>query len=388
MTRSRSVLATTAALLLAVGAVIASLVTGAGAQAATSTLCQSQTASVSGGTYIVQNNEWGSSAPECITTDGSADFTVANSSISNATNGAPGGYPSIYQGCHWGACSAGGLSTSPVQASAITAGKVTTGWSTTQTGSGAYDVAYDIWFNQASTTNGQPNGAELMIWLNHNGSVQPFGSQVATGASIGGRGYNVWFGNQGWNTISYTMTTGATSVSGLDLAPLVQDAMSRGYIQPSWWLIDIEAGFELWQGGASLTTNSFSVSLNGSAPPPPPPTTTPPPTTPPPTTPPPTGGTGACTGTYSITGSWQGGFQAQVVVKNTGSATKNGWRLNWTFPGNQAINNLWAGSYTQSGTSVTVTNASYDGTLAPGATATVGFTATGTSGSPSSVACT
>ena len=381
MIRSRPVLATTAALLLAFAAVVASLVTGADAQAATSTLCQSQTASVSGG-YIVQNNEWGSSAPECITTDGNADFTVANSSISNATNGAPGGYPSVYQGCHWGACSAGGLSSSPVQASAITSGKVTTSWSTTQTGSGAYDVAYDIWFNQASTTNGQPNGAELMIWLNHNGSVQPFGSQVATNASIGGRGYNVWFGNQGWNTISYTMTAGATSVSGLDLAPLVQDAMNRGYIQPSWWLIDIEAGFELWQGGAGLKTNSFSVGLNGSTPPPPPPTT------PPPTSPPPTGGPGACSGTYSITGSWQGGFQGQVVVKNTGSATKNGWRLSWTFPGNQAINNLWGGSDTQSGASVTVTNADYDGTLAPGATATVGFTAIGTSGSPSSVSCT
>jgi cellulose 1,4-beta-cellobiosidase len=403
MTRSRPVLATTAALLLAFGAVVASLVTGAGAQAATSTLCQSQTAAVSGG-YIVQNNEWGSTAPECITTDGNADFTVANSSISNSTSGAPGGYASIYQGCHWGNCSAGGLSTAPVQASAITAGKVTTSWSTTQTGNGAYDVAYDIWFNQTSTTNTQPNGAELMIWLNHNGPVQPFGSQVATGASIGGRGYNVWFGNQGWNTISYTMTTGTTSVSGLDLQALVADAMSRGYIQPSWWLIDIEAGFEMWQGGAGLKTNSFSVSLNGSAPPPPPPTTTPPPppptttpppppptTTPPPppptTTPPPSGG---CTATYTITGSWQGGFQVQVVVKNTGSATKNGWQLNWTFPGSQSINNLWGGNLTQSGTSVKVTNAPYDGTLAPGATTgtQLGFTAMGAAGSPSSVTCT
>jgi cellulose 1,4-beta-cellobiosidase len=392
MTVSRSVLATTAALLLAFGAVVASIVTGAGAQAATTQLCQSQTAAVSGG-YIVQNNEWGSTAPECITTDGNADFTVANSSISNSTSGAPGGYASIYQGCHWGNCSAGGLSTTPVQASAITAGKVTTSWSTTQTGNGAYDVAYDIWFNQTSTTNTQPNGAELMIWLNHNGPVQPFGSQVATGASIGGRGYNVWFGNQGWNTISYTMTTGTTSVSGLDLAPLVADAMSRGYIQSSWWLIDIEAGFEMWQGGAGLGTNSFSVSSNGSTPPPPPPTTTPPPTTPPPTTPPPSSppptGSGGCTATYSITGSWQGGFQAQVAVKNTGSTTKNGWKLSWTFPGSQAISNLWGGSFTQSGASVTVTSASYDGTLAPGATTTqLGFTANGASGSPSSVTCT
>jgi mannan endo-1,4-beta-mannosidase len=89
-----------------------------------------------------------------------------------------------------------------------------------------------------------------------------------------------------------------------------------------------------------------------------------------------------------VTGSWQGGFQGQVVVKNTSSATINNWKLGWTFPGNQAINNLWGGTVTQSGTSVSVTNASYDGTLAPGATTTIGFTSTGASTpSPSAVSC-
>ncbi len=258
--KRKRILALAVALLTTMGG---SAALAASSQAATTTLCQSQTASAGGGTYIIQNNEWGSSAPECITTDGNADFTVANSSIANATNGAPGGYPSIYQGCHWGACSSGGLTSTPIQESNLTAGKVTTSWSTTQPGTGAYDVAYDIWFNQTSTTSGQPNGAELMVWLNHNGSVQPFGSQVATNVSVGGRSYNVWFGNQGWNTISYTMTSGATSVSNLDVSQLAADAVSRGYIQNSWWLIDIEAGFELWQGGAGLATNSFSVNVNG-----------------------------------------------------------------------------------------------------------------------------
>jgi len=209
MTRSRPVLVTAAALLLALAGVVATLIGTAGAQAATSTLCQSQTASVSGGTYIVQNNEWGSSAQECITTDGNADFTVANSSISNGTSGAPGGYPSIYQGCHWGSCSAGGLSSSPVQVSNLTQGKVTTSWSTTQPGgSSAYDVAYDIWFNQTPTTTGQPNGTELMVWLNHNGPVQPFGSVVASNVSLGGHTYNIWEGTQSsWDTVTYNMTS-------------------------------------------------------------------------------------------------------------------------------------------------------------------------------------
>jgi endoglucanase len=77
------------------------------------------------------------------------------------------------------------------------------------------------------------------------------------------------------------------------------------------------------------------------------------------------------------------------VVKNTSSSALNGWRLGWTFGGDQKINNLWNGAYTQSGQSVTVTGLSYDGTLAPGATATVGFTGTFSSSNvpPNSVSC-
>src|SRR4029077_3808270 len=188
-------------------------------QAATTTLCNSQTLAASGGAYTIQNNEWGSSAPECISTDGGTDFTVANSSISNSTSGAPGGYPSIHQGCHWGKCSSGGLTATPIQASNLSTGKVTTSWSTTQPGgSNDYDVAYDIWFNQTSTTTGQPNCLELMVWLNHNGPVQPFGSQVASNVSIGGHSYNVWEGAMStWNVASYSMTSGTASVSNLDV---------------------------------------------------------------------------------------------------------------------------------------------------------------------------
>jgi cellulase/cellobiase CelA1 len=364
VTRSRRVVTTLAAVIITAGT---ATVTTTVARAATTTLCNSQTAPVAGGSYTVQNNEWGSSAAECITTDGNPDFTVANSSISNSTSGAPGGYPSIYKGCHWGACTTGsGL---PLQVSSLTPGTVTTSWSTTQPGTGAYDVAYDIWFNQTPTTSGQPNGAELMIWLNHNGPVQPFGSQVGT-ATVGGRSYNVWFGNQGWNTISYSMTSGTTSVSGLDIGQIAADAVSRGYIQNSWYLIDVEAGFELWQGGAGLAANSFSVNVNGNGGGgggggSPTPTPTPTPT-----------GTAACSAAYSVTSSWPGGFQGQVKLTNTGSTTLNGWQLAWTFPGDQKITSLWNGTVSQSGEQVTVTNAAYDGSVPPGSSVTVGFTGT------------
>jgi cellulose 1,4-beta-cellobiosidase len=184
------------------------------------------------------------------------------------------------------------------------------------------------------------------------------------------------------------MTSPATSVSGLDLQALVADAVSRGYIQTSWYLIDVEAGFELWQGGAGLATNSFSVTVNGSGGPTPTPTPTPTRSPSPTPSPTPSTGPGSCSAAYSVVNSWQGGFQAQVVVTNTGGASKNGWRLAWTFPGDQRITQLWNGSYTQSGAAVSVTNASYNGTLAPGATTTVGFTAAASStGATPSVSC-
>jgi Glycosyl hydrolase family 12 len=262
MTRRRHALALGAALLLGTGDILAVALVAACSGAAPTAFCNSQTRSVGGGAYTIMNNEWGSTAPECITTDGNADFTVVKSSIANATHGAPGGYPSIYKGCHWGACTTD--SGFPIQVSSIHARTVTTSWSTTQPGgSNDYNVAYDIWFNQTPTTSGQPNGAELMIWLNHNGPVHPAGSQVASNVSIGGHSYHVWFRHRRWNTSSYTMTSGTTSVSNLDLQALVADAVSRGYIQNPWYLIDVEAGFEVWQGGAGLAAKSFSVNVAG-----------------------------------------------------------------------------------------------------------------------------
>jgi Glycosyl hydrolase family 12 len=262
VTRRGHALALAAALLLGTGDLLAVVLASACSGANITTLCDSQTLSVSGGAYTIMNNEWGSRAPECITTDGNADFTVARSSIASATNGAPGGYPAIYKGCHWGACTPdSGL---PIQVSSIHAGTVTTSWSTTQPGgSNVYNVAYDIWFNQTPTTSGQPNGAELMIWLNHNGHKHPAGVQVASDVSIGGHSYHVWFRHRRWNTISYTLATGTTLVANLDLHALVADAVSRGYIRSSWYLIDVEAGFEIWRGGTGLATRSFTVNVLG-----------------------------------------------------------------------------------------------------------------------------
>jgi cellulose 1,4-beta-cellobiosidase len=230
-------------------------------------------------------------------------------------------------------------------------------------------MAYDLWFSQTAARAGQPGGAELMIWLNHHGGVQPFGSEVARNVSLGGRSYHVWFGKQGWNTISYTMTSPATSVRNLDIGALAFDAARRGYLQKSWYLADVEAGFELWQGGAGLATSTFSVTVGGSGPPAPRPATSRP-------SPPARPGTAACSVTYSLLNTWPGGFQGQAVITNTGRAAVTGWALAWTFPSGQQITQLWNGAYTQSGNAVKVTNAPDNPMIRPGGAVTIGFTGT------------
>lgn len=137
------------------------------------------------------------------------------------------------------------------------------------------------------------------------------------------------------------------------------------------------------QCGAAYTSVSYTTSGGGNPTTPPattPPATTPPATTPPATTPPPSAG---CAATYAITGQWQGGYQAQVTVRNTGTAPIAGWQVTWALPAGQSVTQLWNGSFTVASGTVTVTNASWNGALGAGATATFGLTGSAT-GAPTS----
>lgn len=76
----------------------------------------------------------------------------------------------------------------------------------------------------------------------------------------------------------------------------------------------------------------------------------------------------SCKVVYTVTNQWPGGFGATIAITNTGTTAINGWTLTFSFANGQTITQLWGGSYTQSGASVTITNASYNGAIAPGAT--------------------
>ena len=173
------------------------------------------------------------------------------------------------------------------------------------------------------------------------------------------------------------MTSPATSVSNLDIDQLVADAVSRGYIQTSWYLIDVEAGFELWQGGAGLATNSFSV--NTAAP-------RRPPARPRPAParhrargrhPTPTGR--RCSVTYSLVNTWPAASRARRWSRTPAPVRSAAGTWPGRSPATRRSPSFWNGTYTQSGEAVRVTNASYNATIAPGGTVTVGFTGTFTS---------
>jgi glucuronoarabinoxylan endo-1,4-beta-xylanase len=138
--------------------------------------------------------------------------------------------------------------------------------------------------------------------------------------------------------------------------------------------------FSLSLDGQSVTT--LVGSLNGASPTPTPtstvtftPNPTPTPTATATATPTPTFSEypAGCSVSYSQN-DWGSGATVSVTIKNNGAAAINGWTLAWTFSGNQKITNLWNGSYTQSGTTVTVKNASHNSSIAAnGGSVSFGF---------------
>lgn len=81
--------------------------------------------------------------------------------------------------------------------------------------------------------------------------------------------------------------------------------------------------------------------------------------------------------TWSVVNSWSGGFQLGFTVTNPGAAATSGWNVSFTWPGTQAITQIWSATATQSGAAVSVTNASYDGSLAAGGSTTFGLLGSG-----------
>ncbi|MEP7023082.1 MAG: hypothetical protein ABJB47_04595 [Actinomycetota bacterium] len=218
------------------------------------------------GSYMVRNDFWGTKAM-CMSNSGKQpNFTVVKAG-KNTLNGAVMAFPYIFTGCSWGICTPhSGL---PAQASTLKDPR--SSWDITATAGGIWDASYDLWFSRHRITNGQATGAELMIWLNSS-NIPPFSKKYVFTIS-GAKWYFVTWktpvrDGMSWRYLQFRRVHPTSSVKNLDLGAFIRKAenMKLGktlhhYIKTQWWLMNVEAGFELTRGGAGLATNSFSAHL-------------------------------------------------------------------------------------------------------------------------------
>jgi acetylxylan esterase len=201
-----------------------------------------------------------------------------------------------------------------------------------------------LWHGTADTTLSYVNfGEEIKQWTNVLGVSQ---TPASTDTPVAG-----------WTRTRYTNSAGTVEVEAYSIA-------GAGHVLP-------EAGM------AAYAIHFFGLDSSSPASPPP---SSPPPTTPPPTSPPPTSPAGlSCHVTYTTSSQWAGGFVANLTISNTGTSAINGWTLGFTFPGDQKVTSGWNAAVAQNGETVTASNASYDATISPGGTATLGLQGTWTS---------
>ncbi|MGA5305746.1 cellulose binding domain-containing protein [Nucisporomicrobium flavum] len=172
--------------------------------------------------------------------------------------------------------------------------------------------------------------------------VSPAGAQLTWTASTDDvelTGYYVYLFD-GWYVSRYLGTTTGTSFT----APILstQTGMIRYYVRAH------DAA-----GNLSIASNQVST------------TATPP-------TPPAT----QCKVAYKTTSEWPGGFVTEVKLTNTATTAVNGWSLVLSLGGDQRVTSSWAAKWAQSGSTVTVTNETWNATIQPGADLTLGLVGT------------
>ncbi len=188
----------------------------------------------------------------------------------------------------------------------------------------------------------------------------------------------VWVGEFGTGNGATDVSDSTAGSQGQWFSDLVSFISSNKWMGWTYWALNGEDSYALLDNGydatpvssakqSLLATIQFPLSGASTGSPSPSPTSSS------------GGGSVSCKVAYSVTNSWSGGMQAQVVITNTGTSNISPWALTFTFGGDQKISNLWSGTYTQTGEQVTVNAASYNATIAPAGTVTIGFTANDTS---------
>jgi hypothetical protein len=235
---------------------------------------------VAGKDYIMQVNEWNSTASQTMSYGGGYFFKMTTQQASSCpagtacegSTGNPTGFPSMFVGAN--SKNATTNSNLPKLVSSISS--VPTTWNWTDNGTlsdsanNCYNATYDVWFSTnpaGEPTASAPTGGYLMVWLYKPQDAHPIGdSPSSSGVSLAGvpGTWDIWIGKNGTlPCISYVNVAGTQSMS-FDLNVFIKDAVNNrpNTIQGSWYLTNIFGGFEIWRGGVGLQTTSFCVEVN------------------------------------------------------------------------------------------------------------------------------
>ena len=99
----------------------------------------------------------------------------------------------------------------------------------------------------------------------------------------------------------------------------------------------------------------------------------------------------SCQVSYAVTQGWGNGFVASISITNGGPDPIDGWTLAFSFPAtSESVSSDWNGNWSENGQAVTVTNLSWDATLAAngGNTVDIGFVGANNGAYPSPAAFT
>ncbi|MEV6976660.1 ricin-type beta-trefoil lectin domain protein [Kitasatospora sp. NPDC093806] len=214
---------------------------------------------VDSGRYVINPNEWNATGGLCVHgTAESTAFAVTRSAVArgNLVDPArgPGAYPHI-------STPVGGDGVSPLPIAVNNLRYATSSWHTTQVDSGIWNASYDLWYSSTRGSCSFTESAEVMIWLRGHGTA-PFGKQAGE-LRTGGLPYRVYEApkKSSHTLITYEMADGAGAVTDLDLRAFTRDAVQRGYVPAGSYLCAVQAGFEIWEGGAGLSTDAFSFEV-------------------------------------------------------------------------------------------------------------------------------
>jgi len=216
----------------------------------TSATCMADNTGCNVASYYLYDNQWNcgpksgnhcgpESAYGCANADGTVSFVTTSNQP--AGNTAVLTYPAVQSN----------FNSNPALSSFRS---ITSSYTETSPHVGDYEVAYDCWFNNQAN--------EVMVWVDNYNQV-PAGKKVATGVTVGGHTWDVWW-VQSSGYLAFNITSTLTSGT-VDLLALFKYAVLNGWLPANSTVGQLAFGIEVCSTGgnaATFTIDSYSLTAN------------------------------------------------------------------------------------------------------------------------------